>query len=338
MSELSGMWCPIWFRGSTTTRWPSVQRSRCCVRLWSACLRPFCRSDQPSPQSPRRGVPRVDDRRVLTGKSACKIGRRIRGQFWKSFDTLTEGTREQGGRDRGKLRIRSATGMHRAVLHSAREKSAAIVAGLCELWAAPRRALGNCCRVRSQGLARARTFLGASSMHGPLGSGSGGYIPSLPWGARAALGLFIKRTTRGDDCDRALPNVGARRPCRTVRLLYSGFVRNTIPTEVDSAEPQRGSRQARRGCRRSCQINSEHKCRHGSVPLVPKSNSNGSLHREAGHPIITIEILPIAPDTIFKTVSKLRCSVDKIAGRRPPSIVEIYMLRSRYLFAPVPPA
>lgn len=124
-------------------------------------------------------------------------------------------------------KIRDRAAQSRSTL--CQEKSAAIVAGLCELWAAPRRARWNCCRVRFQGLARARTFLGASTMHGPLGSGSGGYIPSLLWGAGAALGRVIERTTPGDDWDRALPNVGAWRPCRTV-LLYNGSVRKTRST------------------------------------------------------------------------------------------------------------
>src|SRR5215831_14258418 len=80
----------------------------------------------------------------------------------------------------------------------------------------------NCCRVRSpRPSRRQRPNISDGQPHGPLRSGGRGYIPSL-WCclARATLGFAIDGTTRSNDCHRALPNVGARRPCRTVRPLW----------------------------------------------------------------------------------------------------------------------
>jgi hypothetical protein len=87
---------------------------------------------------------------------------------------------------------------------------------------AQRRARLNCCGVRSPRLLRhQRLNISDGQPRGPLRSGGRGYIPSLRCClARAALGLAIDRTTRSYDCYRALPNFGARRPCRTVRPLW----------------------------------------------------------------------------------------------------------------------
>jgi hypothetical protein len=87
---------------------------------------------------------------------------------------------------------------------------------------ARRRVRLNCCRVRSPSPPRRqRPNISDGQPHGPLRSGGRGYIPSLRCClARAALGLAINGTTRSNDCHRALPNVGARRPCRTVRPLW----------------------------------------------------------------------------------------------------------------------
>lgn len=68
---------------------------------------------------------------------------------------------------------------------------------------------------------RQRSNISDGQPHGPLRSGGRGYIPSLRCClARAALGLAIDRPTRSYDCHRALPNFGARRPCRTARPLW----------------------------------------------------------------------------------------------------------------------
>ena len=115
---------------------------------------------------------------------------------------------------------------------------------------ARRRVRLNCCRVRSPRLPRRqRPNISDGQPHGPLRSGGRGYIPSLRCClARAALGLAIDRTTRSDDCHRALPNVGARRPCRTVRPLWRTTDRvqqlpfPQLPQDASRSPERNGSR------------------------------------------------------------------------------------------------
>lgn len=150
-------------------------------------------------------------------------------------------------------------------------------------------------------------YSGGRSSTGPLSSGRSAAMTAIERCQTSALQC---------DCCIADPSATPSRRRSTVRSTAQ-------------------SRQGRRGCRRSCQMNSEHKRRHGSVSLVPKEQSDGSLLREA--PCPNHSDPADSPDTAFKRALTSGAAPFKSRGVDRPALPKlICSVHGIYLLMPLP--